>query len=368
MQAKDKNTKVKFRFKYIPITIFVIINLIAILAMWFCAYTCTLHPTYHPNVSYFGLLFPAFLLVNVLFVFFWLVFKWKLTCIPLLGMLLCWGSIRTYCPINFKKDIPEGCIKVMSYNVMYFGGAQNDDAITDENAVINYILNSGADIVCVQEGVVSGRPKVKEMLSGTYPYIQEGVEHAHINVCFSKYPILDTEVIHYESQTNRSFAYKILVKNDTLLVVNNHFESYHLHAEEKTEYKDIIKHPRNKENVNKYNRLTVILSAVNSIRGLQVDRVVEYVDSVPCKYKILCGDFNDSSLSYTHYRLTQNYKDAYTESGFGPGITFHDSGMYFRIDNILVSKNITSYQTKVDNSISESDHYPIVSHLFLNEN
>ena len=39
--------------------------------------------------------------------------------------------------------------------------------------------------------------------------------------------------------------------------------------------------------------------------------------------------------------------------------------MYFRIDNILISENITPYKAKVDKSIRESDHYPIFCSLEL---
>lgn len=358
----------KFKFKYVPISLFVAINIAVIIAMNFCAYTCYLHATYHPNFSFFGLAFPAFLVLDICFILFWLIFKWKIALLPVLGMLCCAHSVRTYCPINLKREVPEGAIKVMSYNVCYFGGALKNDEMTENNPILNYIIGSNADIVCIQEGSVANKPKVKEMLGSVYPHIQEGEESNHINVCLSKYPIIDTELIAYESKSNKSFAYKILIGNDTVLVVNNHLESYRLHDEEKDEYKSIIRHPSDKGNVRKYDSLTGILSATNKIRGLQADRVAEYVDSVPCRYKIVCGDFNDPSLSYTHHRLTRNLVDAYTQSGFGPGISFHESGMYFRIDGILVSDNITTYQTKVDNSIAESDHYPIISHLFLKEN
>jgi len=337
------------------------------MAMNICAYSSLLHPTYHPNWSYLGLVFPVCLGLNVAFIFFWLIFKWKFTAIPIVGILLCANSVYTYFPLNTKKDIPEGCIKLMSYNVMNFNGTIKTDSQIMVNPIVNYILDSKADIVCIQEGPVSGRTKLKEVLSKEYPYIQEGLESDKINVCLSKYPILDTQIIPYESKTNRSFAYKIMVGNDTLLVVNNHFESYRLHDEDKEEYKDLIKHPRAKDNPLHFDSLTSKLIIANKVRGLQVDRVAEYIDSVQCKYKIVCGDFNEPSISYSHYRLTRTLNDAYTRAGFGPGISFHENGMYFRIDNILISQNITPYQSKVDNSISESDHYPIISHLFLNE-
>lgn len=358
----------KFKYKFIPLTIFIAINILVIMAMNFCAYTSYLHPTYHPNWSYFGLAFPAFLLLDICFVFFWLIFKRKFALMPIVGMLLCAGSVRTYFPINFRASVPDGAIKLLSYNVMNFGGAPMRQVDLTDNPIVNYILNSDADIVCIQEGVVVGKEQMIQILGEKYPYIMDGAEDGcHTNVCLSKFPILNAEHVRYESKTNRSYAYNILVGSDTLLVVNNHFESYQLHEDDREAYKDIIKHPEDQENKERYQSLTQKLVRANSVRGLQVDRVAEYMDSVPCRYKIACGDFNDPSISYTHHRMTRNLRDAYTQSGFGPGISFHTSGMYFRIDNILINENIDSYRTEVDNSISESDHYPIFSYLILKE-
>lgn len=358
----------KFKFKFIPLTIFIAINIFVIMAMNFCAYTSYLHPTYHPNWSYFGLAFPAFLFLDACFIVFWLIFKRKLMLLPIIGMLLCAHSVRTYFPINIKKDIPEGAIKLLTYNVMNFGGAPMQKMDLQDNPIVNYILKSDADIVCIQEGSVVGKAQMEEILRAKYPYIKDGAEDGcHMNVCLSKFPVLNVENIHYESKTNRSYAYTILVGSDTLLVVNNHFESYQLHEDDKEAYKDIIKHPKDDGNKGRYLNLTQKLIRANKVRGLQADRVAEYMDSVPCKYKVACGDFNDPSISYTHHRMTKTLNDAYTQSGFGPGISFHTSGMYFRIDNILINENIDSYHSEVDNSISESDHYPIFSYLILKE-
>lgn len=337
------------------------------MAMSVCAYSSHLHPTYHPNWSYLGLIYPVFLGLNMGFLFFWLLFKRKFVLIPLAGMLLCASSVRTYFPINFKQDVPEGAIKLLSYNVMGYGENINSDSILNANPIVNYIMDTDADIVCIQEGSILNNKRMEAKFGEKYPYIQEGTENEHINVCLSKYPILDYQIINFRSETNRCFAYKILIDQDTVLVVNNHFESYSLNKEDKQEYKDIIEHPRAKDNVLKYDSLTTKLISANSLRGLQADRVAEYIDSVPCKYKIACGDFNDPSISYTHYRMTRHLNDAFTRAGCGAGISYNQSGMLFRIDNILMSPNITAYQTKVDNSIRKSDHYPIVSYLFLKE-
>ena len=50
-------------------------------------------------------------------------------------------------------------------------------------------------------------------------------------------------------------------------------------------------------------------------------------------------------------------------SANGPGISYHLSGFFVRIDNILCSDDWKPYACKVDNSIQSSDHYPIVCWL-----
>lgn len=335
--------------------------------MLFCAYTGYLHPARFPEFSYFGLAFPLFLSLNALFILLWLIVEWKMVALPLAGMLLCAKSVFIYTPMNlFEEEAPEGSIKLLSYNVMNFGGKPMANIDYASNPIVSYILSSEADIVCLQEGSVVNLPLLKQVLSSEYPYIQQGAEDGcHYNLCMSKYPILEAENVPFVSKTNRTYAYKILVHDDTLLIVNNHFESYHLHNEDVQDYKDIIKNPKDNKKKGKYLSLTHKLSQANALRGSQADCVAEYIDSVQCKYKVACGDFNDSPLSYTHRRMTRTLRDAYVDNGFGPGISFHMHGMYFRIDNILVNENIATYQTKVDNSIAESDHYPIISHIFL---
>ena len=64
-------------------------------------------------------------------------------------------------------------------------------------------------------------------------------------------------------------------------------------------------------------------------------------------------------ISYTHRVIAQNLNDAFTQSGRGLGVSYNQNKFYFRIDNILISKNLQSYNCTVDQSIKESDHYPI---------
>ena len=346
--------------KTIPLLFFIAINLLMIVAMNFCAHTSWLPPQDFSKWSYWGLMFPVFLAINVLFVLFWLIFKWKLILLPLAGMALCANSVRAYFPINFPSEPPAGSIKVLSYNVMAFG---NDESTSwNENPIMRYLLGSEADIICLQEAKKRLVDDAMDSISSIYPYSHYQLENDNYVAFLSKFPIVSVKKIEYPSATNHSYAYEILVKEDTLLVINNHLESYKLTTEDTDDYKSILqnyKHPEQNDSETKYLSLTEKIANHDSIRGLQADSVAAYVERNQGRYIVLCGDLNATPISYIHYRLTNYLDDAYTRCGNGPGISYNKNRMYFRIDHILVSPNIKAYGTKVDNSIKHSDHYPI---------
>lgn len=356
--------------KTIPLVIFAAINLLVIVAMNYCAYTSTLPPQDYAKWSYFGLMFPAFLSINVIFVFFWLIFKWKWACIPLIGMLFCAGDIRACFPINFPSTPPAGSIKVLSYNVMAFGDDGTGKSKADEwqkNPILRYLLESDADVICLQEARKSFIDAAIDSISAIYPYHHERLETDNYIACFSKHPLDYIEEIDYPTTTNHSHVYRLKRGEDTLIVINNHLESYRLSKEDKNDYKSIIKNyraPNQNDSKTKYQTLMEKLSHHDSIRGLQVDSVVAYINRHPNERIILCGDLNATPVSYIHNRLTSVLNDAYTRSGNGPGISYNRSGMYFRLDHIMVSPSIKTYGATVDQSIKYSDHYPI--YCFLN--
>lgn len=346
--------------KTIPKLIFITINFMVIVAMNICAYTSCFPSQEYAHLSYLGLMFPVFLLADVLFVLFWLIFKWKLAVFPLVGMLMCAGSVRAYFPLNFPTSPPEGSLKILSYNVMAFGKEYSQDR--ERNPILNYLLESEADILCLQEANKGLVDKALGRIMEVYPYHSLELRADNYMLCFSKYPICAIELIDYPTVSNYSFAYQVLVGNDTLLVINNHLESYQLSEEDKADYKSIIKnykHPARNGSEAKFLELVDKLAYHDSIRGFQADSVAAYVERHAGQHIIACGDFNASPISYPHYRLTRQLNDAYTRSGNGPGLSYNRSGMYFRLDHILTSPNISAYGAKVDTSIQESDHYPI---------
>lgn len=121
----------------------------------------------------------------------------------------------------------------------------------------------------------------------------------------------------------------------------------------------MLKDPQ-KEKVKSGARLLVRkLAEASAIRAPQADSIAKAIARSKHPYIIVCGDFNDTPISYAHRVISQDMDDAFTQSGCGLGISYNQNKFYFRIDNILVSPNLQSFNCTVDRSIKESDHYPI---------
>ena len=331
------------------------------------AYSPYINPTVHPVQSCIGLTFPIFLVINFCFLIFWLLVHWRFIFLSLLALALCYPQIRTYLPINFHSaEIPEESIKMLSYNVMSFGNMKKENG---KNPILDYILKSDADIVCLQEHILweggrkhISRQDVSKALK-KYPYhdirqVGQGRGNNKL-ACYSRYPILSARVLNYQSSYNGSVLYEIKIGNDTVTLINNHLESNKLTKEDKVVYEDMLKEPNARNVKSGARQLIRKLAEASAIRSAQADTIASTIGRSPHRYIIVCGDFNDSPISYAHRVIGQDLDDAFTSSGRGLGISYNQNKFYFRIDNILISKNLKAYDCTVDRSITDSDHYPI---------
>ena len=95
---------------------------------------------------------------------------------------------------------------------------------------------------------------------------------AEPQLVYSRLPILSVHRIAYESTTNGSLAVELLYGQDTVLLVNNHLESYKLTPEDKMKYKEIIKDPENGHAESNSRELVRKMAGASRLRGPQVDR------------------------------------------------------------------------------------------------
>lgn len=320
-----------------------------------------------------GLAFPIFWGLTVALFLLGVVLHAKISIYPFVIGLFSLPMLFVYCPLNlFRTNPPLEHIKILSFNVMGFNSLQKEGG---KNSIIEYLKESGADILCLQEYAEGGRSSSKRLSREdiltelkSYPYskvVAIGDKHGGNQLaCFSKYPIVRTERLSYASDYNGSALFTIKKGVDTLYVLNNHLESNKLTREDKVKYEKIIGNP-NKDKV-RGDGLYLLrkIEEAAQLRAKQVEKIVEVVEMYNDKKLIVCGDFNDSPLSYSHYLLRRSgLSDAFTESGRGLGISYNQNRFYFRIDHILHSKRLKAYKCSVDRTIKTSDHYPVYCYL-----
>ena len=333
------------------------------------AYSDRLHPADYPRLACAGMAFPAFLIVNVVILMLWLMVKWKRAWIPLLGFLLAFPAIRIYLPLNIATEPPSQSIKVMSYNVGCYTlgkGGKTDHELLD--SIYQYIRSQNADIVCLQEDMTSSGDTTR------YPELYPYNDTVHVNKprssylnvvsIHSRFPIVGRERIRYESVANGSVGFYLDIGGDTVIVVNNHFESTHLTEDDRNLYKDIISGSMDgKDTKAETSHLIGKIGESMVKRSAQAEAVHHYIESHNSYPIILCGDFNDTPISYTRRTVAQGLTDCYVETGCGLGFSFKQKGFAIRIDNIMCSDHFKPYGCHVDNSIMASDHYPIICWL-----
>ncbi len=348
----------------------------SILLLLLCSFlSWHISPERYTFFAYAGFAFPLILFVNVAFLIFWIIrLNWKLVLSNITILLVCYSPISAYFPVNFgSKDVPENSIKFLTYNVRAFNW-EMDKKWTKDHPMVEYIRSVDADIVCMQEYMTS----VNERLASTknlqkaleiYPYysviplwpLGKGYEYGL--ACFSKYPIKSILKIPVDSDSNGSALYNIDVNGKIITVVNNHLESNRLTSEDKKLYKDFLKEKENGPGLNEVTQnIEERLGTAYKKRAPQVDMIAHYIAEQKTDGVIICGDFNDTPISYTYQKMRQNMFDAYVETGFGPGITFHENLFWFRIDYIMHSKNMEAYNFTID-KVKYSDHYPVWTYL-----
>lgn len=349
----------------------IILNSIAFGLMFVAGYVGHITPVSHPILSNIGMAFGPILLVNVGFLVLWIFVKPRMVWLPVLGFIFCYSPIRAYIPFNVPEEKPENAIKVLSYNVFLFDTW--DVKKGEPNPIVEYIVKSDADIACLQEATMDTPDSVKlwKRLKEHYRYTnlrkkkKPGQDHL---ILLSNFPILWSEEIPYPSWGNMSVAYMLDIRGVKTLVVNNHFESYHLNEEDKQNFKTLVKGDIITERAKKESgSLLVKLGRSTAKRAPQAEAVAQYIrkyldKGIPV---IACGDFNDHPVSYTCHTIGTVLNDCYVASGNGPGFSYHRNGMFFRIDHIFASNNFKAYGAKVDSSIPYSDHYPIYTWLSL---
>jgi endonuclease/exonuclease/phosphatase family metal-dependent hydrolase len=309
--------------------------------------------------SFFGLAFPFFIAVNILFIVFWVFFKPKFLLFSLISVLVGWGFVNRYVQI-FGKSTDKVGIKVVSYNIQNFAGVRLADQKASAGKIMDFLNGQNADIICLQD-VRLGNNKIFNVANAAKNL--KSIEHFHFagsglstgKVTFTRYPIIKMDEIRYKKSSILAIFTDVLIGSDTVRIFNVHLQSYKI---DPRKY-EIIDSPGidNEKDIKEIREIGGKLKRAFQIRAEQVREIRKVIDETHYPV-IICGDFNDTPVSYSYQQLRGNFNDAFVVSGKGFGRTYIGKLPSFRIDNILFSDSFESYNFQSFN-FRASDHLPV---------
>jgi endonuclease/exonuclease/phosphatase family metal-dependent hydrolase len=366
--------------KQIIITCNVLVSL-CMLLLYFLPYSNQLYFWFFNLVALF---FPFLIIIQLGFLFFWLIAKRKLALIPIITILLCWPFINSLFAFNKKIKTTDSSFTTASWNVHLLNFYENDgnlDAQMIQNAV-----DLNADVLAVQELVFSidsssdiSFEKVKKRLGYKYGvagndrrfgvHTNSGKRNEHyFAFCialFSKYPILQWQKVQPLREYNHTFIWAdIQIGNDTIRFFNVHLQSMHF---AKTDY-DFIETIDNSgiEEVKKGSKsLLSKIKAANIVRSIQINAVKDEILKSPYPV-VLCGDFNDVPNSFAYQTINNMLDDAFINAGYGIGRTFLKLSPTLRIDYIFHSDDLKPVLMKT-NQNAKSDHRPLTAAFVIDK-
>lgn len=321
--------------------------------------------------------YPLLLVLLVAVMILWLVLRqWLIASIAVVALLVTAGPLTTYFPLNIgSPDLSQreaqNSFKLLTYNVMNFDDF--DGTVHERNRTVQYILDTDADVVCLQEGsqemrfteIKVIRSILPELLE-RYPYYTRGIDDM---VLLSKYPFekCDDSVVRGREKV---VSYNVHIGGQTVKIFNCHLQSIGLTMNDKEIYKQIteingLNHLEPMEAVREVrSNLFSKLSAAFKARAEQARELRNLIDKSEGNV-IVCGDFNDTPGSYS-YRTVRgdDMRDAYLDCAFGPAITYHDNRFYFKIDHVLYRGNLKAVDIE-RGRIDASDHYPLLATFVL---
>ena len=302
--------------------------------------------------------------MNLLFACFWLIFKPRYCFVSLLAIVIGWGFVVRY--VQFKgKESEKGEIKVISYNVKYFIADGTKKQKENANEIIRFLEEQHADIICLQEARLRKKnifdlPGTVKDLKSIRHYQYARTSTTYGSVTMTRFPILKMGEIRFEKSNNMTIYTDVFTGYDTIRIFNVHLQSYQI---DPSKYSIIDSLGVNQEkDLKEVRDMSIKFKKAFQLRAAQARELRKYIDESPYEV-IVCGDFNDTPVSFAYQKLRGNdLTDAFINSGKGVGRTYIGKLPSYRIDNIFHSDIFDSYNFKTYDFYM-SDHLPISCEL-----
>lgn len=347
-----------------------IISVIVYLTTIVASFGGSINPEYLTFPSLLCLATPYFAILTLVLIVFWAFFKKIFFCgLGILTLLICLTPLSDTFPLGAsRKGIPGGeKFKIISWNVIHTRDLRQPDF--PGNRAVEYMINSGADIICLAElrefnehEMPNFTESLRDSLFSVYPY-HSGLTSTDIKI-LSKYPVSRIDRIGYTNIGNcRYDFFEVNFPEEKRLVVGMvHLYSYGLSDEERKVVTEINSVETAKTSVKEF-KGSIRQKLRKAFRSRAEDAVGlrEELDDISKDVPlIVCGDFNDVPSSWAYNIIRgDDMRDAYSETNFGPAVTYNLHAFYFHIDQMLYRGPLEALDLTVG-KINTSDHYPLI--------
>ena len=350
----------------------------------FLAYlTPFVHPSSFRILPFFGLAYPVIILLSLFLLIGWSLARSKYALFILLAIVIggklhfrLWASGSD----TAVPNDPEKVWKVMSYNVRLFDlyNWYENKETNKRLEIFKYLKENNPDVLCFQEFYQQDHPSEFPTRDSLIPYLGMKDYHERYSYklygrqnfgisMFSKYPMIAKGEVTFQYDDVDSDNYCIyadIVKGkDTLRVYNIHLQSIKFRKDDYAAFEADENYVAPKQSAWKalYEKLRIAYPR----RADQAKRVMKHANSSPYPV-IICGDFNDTPMSYVYNQFNNSLIDAFRKSGSGIGNTYVGRIPAGRIDYIFHSDQLVSTNFKIQKQ-ALSDHRAISCLIWQNE-
>lgn len=327
-------------------------------------------------IAFFGLAYPPLLLLNVLFIIYWLILRSKLALVSVVTILVGFNVLLNNIGFSFSGNNHQanaaGSIRFMTYNVHSFRPYGDKPDQSTKHEILRILADEKPDVIGFQEfysrkkGQYAILDSVKDILNTPHLYfeeIQKSEKESIGMAIFSRLPVVAKGIIALADRgsSNQCLYVDIKKSNQIIRFYSVHLQSISFEPQD-YRYLDTVTQ-KGKADLSSTRRLVSKLKLAFLKRAEQVFKIKEHAAKCPYPY-IISGDFNDTPTSFAVSQMAKGIQNTFRQKGFGLGRTYNGDFPNYQIDYIMASRqfNVLSYNI-VQKKLS--DHYPVYADIAL---
>ncbi|MDR0510361.1 MAG: endonuclease/exonuclease/phosphatase family protein [Rikenellaceae bacterium] len=316
--------------------------------------------------AFAGLAAPALMLANIVALLYWAM-RWRWwALVPLATLLAGPGCMMLTFRPSLLKTYPSAsrdrnALTVVSHNVHGFLDPEHNQPCFRQTTAL--LASFAPDVLCIQEYQITPAMPADEVEAGLAAlpqrrtfYKVSGHESGFGLAIFSRLPVAGSQQIDFEGSTSCFMWADVVWWRDTLRIYNCHFQTTSIDAADKRFVTSLDFAQGDSIPVGRARSILAKLGRNFRIRAVEADSLAAMIHNSPYDV-VVCGDFNDTPMSYSYHTIRGRLRDSFVEHG-GASNTFNGLYNIFRIDYILHSRSLatTGYENPVTGL---SDHNPV---------